>query len=176
TAKGVRREATTEGPMVETMSVFRFSKSQKEKYGYGLTLASREKSKLTLGLMEFFASKLSIGWKESGETWIKAEIPALQNTPGFIVITTHSNDQKTHLNTGRAYGSVELAAAKKGYSVQPVMQTTQEYSEMADLYREVHAIAGEGRHVAMIVRLGKAVDAVSEASPRIDVNRIVTIR
>lgn len=176
TIEGVKTEAATKAPMEESMEVFRFSRKEKDEYGYGLTLASRQKSGFMLGVTEFFGGMFSPDWKGSGEMWVKQEVPALETTPGFLVIVSEKNDSATQIQTGMVYGAAELTALDLGYNMQPVMQTTQEYAEIKNLNHEAQSLlADDGSTVQMIVRLGKAVDTVSEASPRMEIEELIPI-
>ncbi len=77
-------------------------------------------------------------------------------TPAFFWLVTPANDRIAQVNAGRAYVRAQLAATAHGLSMQPLSQALQEYPEMAEPYREIHALLGAtgGATVQMWARLG----------------------
>ena len=75
---------------------------------------------------------------------------------GFLWLANENQTRTDQLNAGRAYARMTLAATALGLAVHPWSQALQEYSEMADLYEEVHNLIGDGRTLQMLVRLGYA--------------------
>lgn len=170
---GVKVESSLESTMQESMDVFRASDDEKENHPFGITMGSRHTSKKKLIKMEKMVQKNRGTWKQNGKFWANKEIPALKTTPAFIMVTTGDNSRTSQIKSGMVYGMAELMAVRMGYNVQPVSQVLQEYPEIAHLYKKIHEAYGTGgRTVQMIARLGKA-DAVSEASIRIDVRKVI---
>lgn len=60
------------------------------------------------------------------------------------------------LNAGRAYVRLNLKATELGLGIHPWSQTLQEYTEMSELYQEVHALIGKGERLQMLFRIGYA--------------------
>ncbi|MSP43320.1 MAG: twin-arginine translocation pathway signal protein [Alphaproteobacteria bacterium] len=58
------------------------------------------------------------------------------------------------INAGRAYVRLNLKATALGLGIHPWSQSLQEYSEMEDLFREVHDLVGQGRRLQMLFRIG----------------------
>ena len=82
-----------------------------------------------------------------------------------IWLTTPGNSRTEQLAAGRAWLRVNLAATGLGIGIHPLSQALQEYSEVADFYREAHArLAPEGGTVQMLGRLGYG--PVVDPSPR----------
>lgn len=66
---------------------------------------------------------------------------ALMNaTPSFFWLASAGNDRVTQVQAGRAYVRAQLAATAHGLSMHPLSQALQEYPEVAQPYREVHAL------------------------------------
>jgi len=86
-------------------------------------------------------------------------------TPAFVWMTTIGNSRRDQLNAGAAWVRFTLAATAQGLSTQPVSQTLQEYKEMTELYRTIHAeLAKPGETIQMLGRLGYG--SASDPSPR----------
>lgn len=67
------------------------------------------------------------------------------------------NDNESRLdqiNAGRAYVRLNLKATALGLGIHPWSQALQEYSEMEELFREVHDLLGQGRRLQMLFRIG----------------------
>ncbi|NBU84104.1 MAG: twin-arginine translocation pathway signal protein [Sphingomonadaceae bacterium] len=67
------------------------------------------------------------------------------------------NDNESRLdqiNAGRAYVRLNLMATALGLGIHPWSQSLQEYSEMEDIFREVHDLLGQGRRLQMLFRIG----------------------
>ncbi len=71
-------------------------------------------------------------------------------------ITTPANTRLDQLEAGRQYVRANLQATKLGLSMHPMSQTLQEYDEVAEPYRAVHAMLGATAkdRVQMLARLG----------------------
>jgi hypothetical protein len=85
----------------------------------------------------------------------------LAATPAFLWHTTASNTRRDQIAAGRHWTRVNLAATQLGLSLNPVSQALQEYSEMADFFRQAHQLAGVNTsgttnqpRVQMLARLG----------------------
>jgi hypothetical protein len=77
---------------------------------------------------------------------------------------TAPEGKTSELAAGRAYMRLALKAQELGLAIHPWSQSLQEYPEMADIYREVHDLVGEGERIQMLVRVGYAAPVV--AAPR----------
>lgn len=89
---------------------------------------------------------------------------------GYVWLNTNGNSRPEQLAAGRDWLRVNLAATAIGLATQPLSQILQEYSEMAELYRQCHAeLAPNGGTVQMLARLGYG-PAVGP-SPRWEVTR-----
>jgi hypothetical protein len=74
---------------------------------------------------------------------------------GFVWLVTEGNARPDQIATGADWLRVNLAATAAGVAFQPLSQALQEYPEMAQLYRDLHArLAPEGGTVQMLARIG----------------------
>ncbi|KCZ92985.1 Acg family FMN-binding oxidoreductase [Hyphomonas johnsonii] len=89
---------------------------------------------------------------------------AAMSARAFAWLGNSGTTRASQVSAGRAYMRLVLAAEREGLKVHPWSQSLQEYPEMADLYREVHDLIGEGRRLQMLVRVGYAKPVV--AAPR----------
>jgi hypothetical protein len=94
-------------------------------------------------------------WKAMAET-----------SPAFVWQISADNSRLTQLQTGRAYGRLNLEATARGLSIHPWSMALQEYPEMAELFAEQQAMLGGTAQapVQMLVRIGYA--AAIPPSPR----------
>jgi hypothetical protein len=74
---------------------------------------------------------------------------------GHVWLVTDGNSRPDQIATGADWLRVNLAATAAGVAFQPLSQALQEYPEMADLYRDLHArLAPQGGTVQMLARIG----------------------
>lgn len=74
---------------------------------------------------------------------------------GHVWLVTEGNSRPDQIATGADWLRVNLAATAAGVAFQPLSQALQEYSEMAALYRDLHArLAPQGGTVQMLARIG----------------------
>ncbi len=64
--------------------------------------------------------------------------PIIHSAQGFVWITAPENTRASQLKAGYDWVRMNLAAQKINLSIHPLSQVLQEYSEMADLYRQIH--------------------------------------
>jgi hypothetical protein len=77
-----------------------------------------------------------------------------EGTNAFVWQATPGNSRAEQLAAGRDWLRLNLAATGLGLAVQPVSQALQEFPAMAQPYREVQALLGQGGTVQMLGRLG----------------------
>jgi hypothetical protein len=74
---------------------------------------------------------------------------------GHVWLVTSGNSRPDQIATGADWLRVNLAATAAGVAFQPLSQALQEYPEMAELYRDLHAkLAPTGGTVQMLARIG----------------------
>ena len=72
----------------------------------------------------------------------------------FGWLINNNESRLDQINAGRAYVRLNLKATALGLSIHPWSQALQEYSEMEELFREVHDLLGQGRRLQMLFRIG----------------------
>ncbi|MEM9222264.1 MAG: twin-arginine translocation pathway signal protein [Pseudomonadota bacterium] len=75
---------------------------------------------------------------------------------GFIWSVTPTNTRAEQFRAGREWLRINLAATSLGVAVQPLSQALQEYGEMTEPLRKVHALLGveEPARIQMLARIG----------------------
>lgn len=74
---------------------------------------------------------------------------------GHVWLVSGANTRKDQIAAGADWVRVNLAATGLGLGLQPLSQALQEYPEMAELYRGIHAsLAPQGGTVQMFGRIG----------------------
>ncbi|MEM9342494.1 MAG: twin-arginine translocation pathway signal protein [Pseudomonadota bacterium] len=82
---------------------------------------------------------------------------AILGAPAFTVIRTAGNTRRDQIEAGRRWLRLNLATTAAGMALRPVSQALQEYPEMADIYKAIHAeLAAPGETVQMLGLLGYA--------------------
>jgi hypothetical protein len=171
---GIDIESNLPKTMNESSIVMRYSEYQKNKYGYGLTVASQGNSKIKQFFIESIGSVFSFTPEQEGKVWRDTEIPKIQKTPAYIMLLSNKNDRKTQVEIGMLYARIQLEGTNLGLSMQPTMQITQEYDEVKKLYEDVSkTFADNGQTIQMLFRVGEAEKQV-EHSPRMDVLKIIS--
>jgi hypothetical protein len=74
----------------------------------------------------------------------------------FVWMLNDGASREGQINAGRAYMRLTLETVAHGLVVHPWSQALQEYPEIADLYRDVHELIGDGQRLQMLVRVGYA--------------------
>lgn len=107
---------------------------------------------------------------------IKTYNAAIDNTATFAWLVTRDNARATQLLAGAAWVRVNQAASLAGISMHPISQVLEEFPEMAEMYRGVHALLGIGEpaRIQGIFRLGYA--SALEPAPRWPLDEKITSR
>jgi len=170
---GVEIESKNKDTMQESHDVLRFNEYVKNKHRDGLTLSSNGWSGFRQWFMEALSTVFSISLEQEGEIWNDGAKERIPQTPAYILILSEKDDRTTHVKIGMLYSRIQLAGTSLGLSMQPTMQITQEYPEMAELYEETNEkFAENGQKVQMLFRVGEAEKKVEHA-PRRDVMELI---
>lgn len=159
TWRGHEREMRTYEPNKESVDLMRIGKSEVERWRDGIVLEGPMMEALKLaGLLnrEAMLDSSSAGFKQGLDMFR----PIAASAQAYAWLVSADNARATQIAAGRAYARLTLKATELGLALHPWSQTLQEYPEMADLYREVHALLGEGGTVQMLVRLGYAAPVI----------------
>ncbi|MCQ1535716.1 hypothetical protein FTO70_08495 [Methanosarcina sp. KYL-1] len=150
-------EAGNSGVQKEGSELFRPNEWEKNEFRYGFTLEGQGLSPLKVhvlqGLLSLFPSMNSP--EASKDSFLSQTESAVENTPAYALIITEGNSRTVQVETGILYSRFLLTAADMGYAMQPLSQATEEYPEMAGLYKEFHEeYAREGETIQMLIRVG----------------------
>ncbi len=150
-------EAGNSGVQEEGSELFRPNEWEKNKFRYGFTLEGQGLSPLKVhvlqGLLSFFPSMNSP--EAAGDSFLSQAESAVENTPAYALIITEGNSRTVQVESGILYSRFLLTASDMGYAMQPLSQATEEYPEMAGMYKEIHGeYAEEGEIIQMLVRVG----------------------
>ena len=86
---------------------------------------------------------------------LKAVYANTDTAMGHLWQVTTSNTRIDQIAAGRDWVRINLAATAAGLGIQPLSQALQEYPEMSELYRDIHArLAPAGGTVQMFARIG----------------------
>ncbi|MBI1188594.1 MAG: twin-arginine translocation pathway signal protein [Alphaproteobacteria bacterium] len=149
------REMTTPAALQESVDLMRLGAGEVAANPDGIEL---EGPMITIGKLFGLVNRRSLG--DPTSTAFKQGLDLYRNMAmsarafGWIV-----NDDAARLdqiNAGRAYVRLNLKATELGVAVHPWSQALQEYDEMAEYYRQIHDMIGNGRSVQMLFRLGYA--------------------
>ncbi len=173
--RAAKVEAGNSGVQEEGSELFRPNEWEKNKFRYGFTMEGQGLSPLKVhvlqGLLSLFPSMNSP--EAAGNSFLSQVESAVENTPAYALIITEGNSRTVQVESGILYSRFLLTAADMGYAMQPLSQATEEYPEMAGMYKEIHEeYAEEGETVQMLVRIGVPEKEVPPTM-RLDVTDII---
>jgi hypothetical protein len=160
----------------ETIAMFRFDDGELERFrdGFGLPQLG------ITGMTRFFAETFAVSRQSAlaeGSTFGKEGVDLARkqasSAAAWGYVASPTNERIDQVKIGRAYARVNLAATSLGLAQHPMSQLLQEYSDMTDLQRELHALLGipAGHTVQMLFRLGHAAPVVH--APRRGVEALI---
>ena len=157
TLRAAEVEAGNSGVQEEGSELFRPNEWEKNKFRYGFTMEGQGLSPLKVhviqGLLSFFPSMNSP--EAAGDSFLSQAESAVEKTPAYALIITEGNSRTVQVESGILYSRFLLTAADMGYVMQPLSQATEEYPEMAGMYKEIHGeYAEEGETIQMLIRIG----------------------
>lgn len=150
---GVEIESQNEEIMKETSSIFRYTKTQKNQYKYGLSMNSSFNNKLLLTNIEFLNQLFPMTWDKEGKMWLENEVKNINSCNDFIVIYG-DNSRTSQLESGIAFGHIYYDLKKLNISVQPIVQLTELYDEMSVLRSDFNESYANNQETHLIFRLG----------------------
>jgi hypothetical protein len=168
-------EAGNSGIQDEGSELFRPNEWEKNKFRYGFTMEGQGLSPLKVhvlqGLLSLFPSMNSP--EASMDSFLSQTEAAVENTPAYALIITEGNSRTVQVESGILYSRFLLTASDMGYVMQPLSQATEEYPEMAGMYKEIHEeYAEEGETIQMLIRIGVPEKEVTPTM-RLDVRDII---
>lgn len=164
TNKALLVEVETPRTFKESVDLFRIGHAEIEANPDGIDFSGPLFE--TLHLTGMFNRETTLDTKSS--SYAQGLASVLENTDTAMAhmwLVTNGNTRTDQIQAGRDWLRVNLAATAEGISTQPLSQALQEYEEMTQIYKQVHAMfAPNGGTVQMLARLGYA--APVAASPR----------
>jgi hypothetical protein len=151
-----RVEWTTPAKRRESIEVTRIGRAEIEAAPFGLALSGAGlEAAAALGLLS--REKMDAAGEVAYEQGLANYAAAIDTAAGFLWTTTATNTRRDQLEAGRAWVRMQLAATAAGLAFHPLSQALQEFPEMAEHYRQAHALlASGGGVVQMLARLGYA--------------------
>lgn len=139
--KGTMVEANHQGAMTELLEIFRFTKWDKNKYRYGLSLNT-----IAPPFRMFIEPivGLTSNSKNFGESSITAFEKRLENEEAYLVLAVQSPKPSNYVQVGEALSVLGLEV--DGYVIRPAVQLMEPLEGMQERYedlREEYAIQGE---------------------------------
>lgn len=159
----VRRKSTTVyvekwSPLVCLSASMRVGAQEIAKHRDGLSLLAPVPVALAkVGLFDRSKSPTPNDYATTSQ--IKEFSEKLDSTPGFDWMVTPDNERATHINAGRQYVPLQLAATEQSLAVQPLQQALQEYPEQQANRDAIHRLlvaTKPGHTVQMWARVGYA--------------------
>ncbi len=122
-------ESQDEEAVKELLNVFRFTEWQKNKYRYGLSLASMPE------ILKLFIQPIlnltSNNWQGFGESSIKQFEQRLENQNKYILIKCDNPNNLDYINCGQIYQNLLFEISS--YSLRPAMQVLENFEAMKPL-------------------------------------------
>ncbi|MDD3394623.1 MAG: hypothetical protein PHG19_08310 [Anaerotignum sp.] len=139
--KGNMVESKHQGAMTELLEIFRFTKWDKNKYRYGLSLNTITPP-LNMCIEPIVG--LTSNPKSFGKSSLAAFEKRLENEEAYLVLAHQAPKPSDYVRVGEALSILGLCV--EGYTVRPAVQLIEPLEGMQELYndlREEYAIQGE---------------------------------
>lgn len=149
-------EMTTEGAMMESVRVLRVGTREIEAHRDGIVID--DPMLVLLERVGLFDRSTMPAPTSAAVTAQIAEFDRITAaTPAYLWMVTEGNARHQQVAAGRAYARVALAGTGLGLSMHPIQQALQEYPEVAEPRRAIHALLDAPMPrftVQMLARLG----------------------
>jgi len=167
TREAWRIELTTPAPMMESMRLLRIGSREIDQHRDGITITSPFLVVMArTGL--FDRNQFPAPDSQATQGQIKDFDAITASTPAYLWLVTDGNRRTQQVDAGRAYARVNLAGTAVGLAMHPNEQALQEYPEVAQPYRAIHALldAPTPRYtVQMLARVGYLPVGMAAAAP-----------
>lgn len=153
-SKANKIESENEDAMKELLSVFRFTRWDKNKYKYGLSLNTLNP------ILEPFVNpimNLTKNWKSFGQSGISVFEERLSHEVGYIFITKKNPVYEDYIKTGEIVS--QLSNNLSGYRVQPAVQILEELPQMESLKNMIHREFSQGKQILLIIGISPFEDS-----------------
>lgn len=160
----------------ENKDLLRKNEWQKNNYRYGFSLDGSGSAGLGLHFTQALLTLLPFlnSEKTNRDTFLSQVNLAIENTPIYLMILSSNNSRVSQVQAGMLYSRILLTITKMGFSMHPLSQSLQDYSEMVDIYQEIHNYyAPSGEIIQMLIRMGQSIRGTSPTM-RLDVSQIIS--
>lgn len=162
-----RIELTTENALMESLRVLRIGSREIDRHRDGIVITS---PMLVIMAKTGLFDRSAFPAPDSQATVAQiARFDAVTaSTPAYLWIVTDGNRRRQQIEAGRAYTRVNLAGAAMGLAMHPNEQALQEYKEVTEPYRAIHALldaTASGRTLQMLARVGYLPAGAMPAEP-----------
>ncbi len=156
--EGTRIESNDKEAMEELLNVFRFSRWDKNKYRYGLSLNTM---KPMLQMIIEPIMKYTSTADNFGKSSIAAFEDRLSKEIGYVLIQKENPSNMDLIETGEILTS--LTKEIKGYTVRPAAQLIQELDGMKEISTEFQNVYGQEEEVIFIIGIQPKQDGFYES-------------
>ena len=154
THEALRIEIETPRTFMESVNLFRIGRAEVDASPDGIDFTGPLFE--TLRLLGLFTREAASDTSSSAfRAGADAVFANADTAMGHVWFVSTANTRRDQIAAGADWVRVNLAATAVGLAIQPLSQALQEYPEMADLYRDIHArLAPEGGTIQMFARIG----------------------
>ncbi len=156
--KGSSIEAENQQAMEELLDIFRFTKWEKNKYRYGLSLNTISPPVRTM--IEPIVGVTS-GWKSFGHSSMATFFKRLDGEKSYLVLSVRNPQLSDYIQVGEAFSMLSLNM--EGYASRPAVQLLQPLSGMQEVYNDMQEEFDIKGEVMMIIGFTKITDSYHES-------------
>ncbi len=156
--KGTSIEAENQQAMEELLHIFRFTKWEKNKYRYGLSLNTMAPPARTF--IEPIIGAAS-GWKSFGRSSITAFEQRMEKEKIYLVIALEGPKPLDYIQVGEAISFLSLDV--EGYSPRPAVQLLEPLDGMKEVYNDMREKFGIKGEVLQIIGFTKKTGSYHES-------------
>lgn len=151
--EGVTIESQYKEAMLETSSIFRYHKGQKNDYQYGLSMNTSFSNSFLLANVEMINRLFPMNWEKEGAFWLENETKVINSCHTFAVFTGEDT-RNNQFETGVLLGKIMIEMNQLDITVQPIVQITQNYDNMESIREQFNLQFGDGFSTHMIIKIG----------------------
>ncbi len=156
--KGTIIEANNQEAMEELLGVFRFTKWEKNKYRYGLSLNT-----ISPGIRMFIEPIIgaTARWKSFGQSSIATFEKRLEAEDGYLVLALEDPKPLDYILIGEVL--TQLAIGVEGHTIRPAVQLLQPLNGISSVYNDLRSEYGIQGEIVQIIGFTKKIDGYHES-------------
>lgn len=167
-------EMTNEPTLLESFEATRQNGAQRRRDPYGLSYSANFPGRslwfIDIGLT-LAPQRDAQRW---GETGIRLFTETMEQIDSYLMVVSDSNDRRAQLETGMLLQAAWMELHAVGLVALPNSQALQEYTAMAELYRQIHdRYAAQGGTVQMLLAVAEPHGGRHRFSPRFPTSDLV---